>query len=62
MEVDRMGIRGELSGALNSPGSFDSPHPIWLSNPAPLNMPSPVSKPRTLYDKIWDDHVMYVTF
>lgn len=32
-----------------------------LVNPAPLNMPSPVSKPRTLYDKIWDDHVMYVT-
>ena len=25
-------------------------------------MPSSVSKPRTLYDKIWDDHVMYVTF
>ena len=24
-------------------------------------MPSSVSKPRTLYDKIWDDHVMYVT-
>lgn len=32
-----------------------------LVNPALLNMPSPVSKPRTLYDKIWDDHVMYVT-
>jgi len=21
-------------------------------------MPAPVQKPRTLYDKIWDDHVM----
>jgi hypothetical protein len=25
-------------------------------------MPSSVSKPRTLYDKIWDDHIVYVTF
>ena len=25
-------------------------------------MPSSVSQPRTLYDKIWDDHVMHVTF
>jgi hypothetical protein len=24
-------------------------------------MPTPVSKPRTLYDKIWDDHVVCVT-
>ena len=23
-------------------------------------MPAPVSQPKTLYDKIWDDHVMYV--
>jgi hypothetical protein len=23
-------------------------------------MPGPISKPRTLYDKIWDDHLMYV--
>ena len=24
------------------------------------NMPAPVAQPKTLYDKIWDDHVMYV--
>lgn len=24
-------------------------------------MPAPVAKPRTLYDKIWDDHVMYAS-
>ncbi len=23
-------------------------------------MPAPVAQPKTLYDKIWDDHVMYV--
>ena len=23
-------------------------------------MPGPVTKPRTLYDKIWEDHVVYV--
>ena len=23
-------------------------------------MPEPVTMPRTLYDKIWDDHVVYV--
>ena len=22
-------------------------------------MPAPLQQPRTLYDKIWDDHVMY---
>jgi len=61
MEVDRTDIRGvfrSLSGALNSPSS------VWLADSAPLeqNMPGPVSEPRTLFDKIWDDHVMYVTF
>ena len=25
-------------------------------------MPAPVAQPKTLYDKIWDDHVMYVHF
>jgi hypothetical protein len=60
-KLDRMDNRGgclELAGALNNTSS------IWLANSAfaPLNMPSPVSKPRTLYDKIWDDHVMCVTF
>jgi 3-isopropylmalate dehydratase len=25
-------------------------------------MPVPVPPPRTLYDKIWDDHVMYATY
>lgn len=24
-------------------------------------MPAAVKPPRTLYDKIWDDHVVYVT-
>ena len=24
------------------------------------NMPAPVAQPKTLYDKIWDDHVVYV--
>ena len=31
--------------------SFSSP---------PSTMPAPVLQPRTLYDKIWDDHVMFV--
>ena len=26
----------------------------------PITMPAPVPKPRTLYDKIWDDHVVCV--
>ena len=25
-------------------------------------MPGPVTKPRTLYDKIWDDHLVYVNY
>jgi hypothetical protein len=25
-------------------------------------MPGPVAKPRTLYDKIWDDHLVYVNY
>lgn len=25
-------------------------------------MPGPITKPRTLYDKIWDDHVVYVNY
>ena len=27
---------------------------------AKSTMPAPVAQPRTLYDKIWDDHVMSV--
>ena len=26
----------------------------------PSNMPTAIQAPRTLYDKIWDDHVMWV--
>jgi hypothetical protein len=32
--------------------------PIYLSA---VDMPAPVPGPRTLYDKIWDDHVVYVS-
>lgn len=56
-----MGLRGACRQLFNPRLFVDSLHPIVLLT-RPLNMPTPVSKPRTLYDKIWDDHVMYVTF
>lgn len=40
------------------------PFPHFHHQPLPLRqfytMPTTVSGPRTLYDKIWDDHVVYV--
>ena len=61
LNVDRMGLRGGCRQLFNPRLFVGSLHPIVLLT-RPLNMPTPVSKPRTLYDKIWDDHVMYVTF
>jgi hypothetical protein len=42
-------------------GPWGKPSPILTTHLQSIDMPAPVPGLRTLYDKIWDDHVVYVS-